>query len=169
MSTWVDGTSVIGTGSLDGFAIGALMSAACVLAITALRRARARRARVARDGGVLAAEAFGAGMERVAQPEELGAHSAAGREGRGAGGYRSRHRLGDPIPGGPPWGAALLGAAFLGGPPWDGVPLDSTFPGGAFPGSAFTGGVLPGSAFTGGAFPGGGSRRGCASGSGVPE
>jgi len=35
MSAWVSAAPVIGTGSLDGFAIGALMTGACALAITA--------------------------------------------------------------------------------------------------------------------------------------
>jgi len=55
MSTWVSAAPVIGTGSLDGFAFGALMTGACALAITGPRRA--------------------------------------------PGGYQSRHRRGDPIPG----------------------------------------------------------------------
>src|SRR4030081_3091665 len=138
MSTWVGMAPVIGSSSLDGFAIGALMSGACALAITAPRRAQARQAPTARDGSapvaersgwlcehvmaaeaiwpVAAAEAFeagmaaeangsvvaveagGAGAERLARPDELGAlgpgRSAVGREGRS--GYRSRHRLRGP-------------------------------------------------------------------------
>jgi hypothetical protein len=50
MSTWVGMAPVIGSSSLDGFAIGALMSGACALAITAPRRAQARQAPTARDG-----------------------------------------------------------------------------------------------------------------------
>ncbi len=123
MSTWVSAAPVIGTGSLDGFAFGALMTGACALAITGPRRAR--RSSAARDGADRAAERsgwlcehvmtaevagsgpaveiFGAGSERRARREDLAAHgkgrSAPGREGRAAGGYQSRHRRGDPIPG----------------------------------------------------------------------
>jgi len=39
MSTWVSAAPAIGTGSLDGFAFGALMTGACALAITGPRRA----------------------------------------------------------------------------------------------------------------------------------
>jgi hypothetical protein len=132
MSTWVSAAPVIGTGSLDGFAFGALMTGACALATTGPRRAR--RSSAARDGAAraaersgwlcehvmtaeaagsrlaaeaawsgLAVEIFGAGSERRARREDLAAHgkgrSAPGREGRAAGGYQSRHRRGDPIPG----------------------------------------------------------------------
>jgi hypothetical protein len=167
MSAWVSVAPAIGSGSLDGFAIGALMSGACALAITAPRRARrplaagggaqaggrngwlcehvmaaeaigfglAAEAAVAVDGAAggavtaevarteetvemvetartgmawaglagagPAGEAFGAGAERLARPEELGTQGkgrpAGGREGKSAGGYRSRHRRGDPI------------------------------------------------------------------------
>ena len=67
MSAWVSAVPAFGVDSLDGFAIGALMSGACALAITVPRHARARRAQ-------------------------------AGRDGRTACGYRSRHRIGDPVP-----------------------------------------------------------------------
>jgi hypothetical protein len=132
MSTWVSAAPVIGTGSLDGFAFGALMTGACALAIAGPRRAR--RSSAARDGAAraaersgwlcehvmtaeaagsglaveaagsgLAVEIFGAGSERRARREDLAAHgkgrSAPGREGRAAGGYQSRHRRGDQIPG----------------------------------------------------------------------
>jgi hypothetical protein len=159
MSTWVSAAPVIGTGSLDGFAFGALMTGACALAITGPRRAR--RSSAARDDAAraaersgwlcehvmraeaagsglraeaagsglraeaagsglraeaagsglraeaaesgLAAEISGAALERRARREDVGAHgkgrSAPGREGRAAGGYQSRHRRGDPIPG----------------------------------------------------------------------
>jgi hypothetical protein len=56
MSAWASAAPVIGTGSLDGFAIGALMSRACALAITAPRRAR--RLSAVR-GGAQAAERNG--------------------------------------------------------------------------------------------------------------
>jgi hypothetical protein len=174
MSTWVDVAPVIGTGSLDGFAIGALMSGACVLAVTATggararhapvardggalavtatRRARARQAPVARDGGALAAGAFGADTEPMARLDELdaqgGGRLAAGGDGTDAGGYRSRHRLGDPIPDGPLWGTALLDAAFPCGAPWDA----------AFPSGAPWDAALPGCAPWDAAFPGEGPR-----------
>lgn len=142
MSTWVGAAPVFGTGSLDGFAIGALMSGACVLAITAPRRARARQASAAREGGTLAAKHNGwlrehvmaadAGTERMAKPEELGApgggRPAVGREGRTAGGYRSRHRLGDPIPGSAPGEDASPDCASPGGGPANGAFPDSAFP-----------------------------------------
>jgi hypothetical protein len=57
-------------------------------------------------------EAFGAGAERLARPEEFAAHGkrrpAAGRTARAAGGYRSRHRVGDPVPGSLRWDGAEL-------------------------------------------------------------
>src|SRR5260370_20067513 len=127
MSTWAGVGPASGTGSRDGFAIGALMSGACVLGITARRRAQARHVPRARAGAVVAersgwlcehvmaaevagtgvsAEAFGAGAERLARPEEPGAlgdgRSAAGREGRAGGRYRRPHPLGAPLPGRPP-------------------------------------------------------------------
>jgi hypothetical protein len=57
MSTWVSAAPVIGAGSLDGFAIGALMTGACALAVTAPRRTRGRKAPSARDRAVAAEEA----------------------------------------------------------------------------------------------------------------
>ena len=51
MNAWVGVAPVIGTGSLDGFAFGALMSGACVLAITAPGRARGRLVWLAPEGG----------------------------------------------------------------------------------------------------------------------
>jgi hypothetical protein len=85
MSAWVGVAPLIGAGSLDGFAIGALASGACFLAITASRRARKRHALALSDGPalgprphqawlcehVLAAEAFPADAERLAQPDML--------------------------------------------------------------------------------------------------
>ena len=135
MSTWVSAAPVIGTGSLDGFTVGTLMTGACALAIAGPRRAR--RSSAARDGAARAAERsgwlcehvmtaeaagsglavqaagsglgvviFGARSERRARREDLAAHgkgrSAPGRAGRAAGGYQSRHRRGDPIPGSRP-------------------------------------------------------------------
>ncbi len=126
MSTWVGMAPVIGNSSLDGFAIGALMSGACALAITAPRRTRARQA----------VGTGGAGAERLARPDELGVlgpgRSAVGREGR-SGGYRSRHRVGDLLPGSAPWDDVSLDSGSRGG----------TFPGDASPRGAFAGGVIP--------------------------
>jgi hypothetical protein len=143
MITLVGAAPVIGFGSLDGFAIGALVSGACALAITSPRRSRRRR--VAASGlpvaairsnwlceRVMASEtrngkpraagervalserrltgqrmtgahrmAGGAADERLARPDELGADGAgllADGRGSRALGYRSRHRLGDPVP-----------------------------------------------------------------------
>ena len=171
MSTWVGISSVIGAGSLDGFAVGAMMSGAFFLAVTAPRRARRRQAAAVGAGGALAvgprgwlskhasagrapraegsgaevlgrgtfgAGTFGADAERVAQPDEPGAQDRAGgappsgRDGRIAGGYRSRHRLGDPVP----------GQTLPGGPSRDGAspgsaPRESARPSSAFPDSAF--------------------------------
>src|SRR5215469_1497601 len=56
MSAWASAAPVIGTGSLDGFAAGALMSVVCAMAITTPRRAR--RPPAAR-GGAQAAERNG--------------------------------------------------------------------------------------------------------------
>jgi hypothetical protein len=109
---------VIGTGSLDGFAAGALMSVVCAMAITAPRRARQPSAAAAEvvAGGVAAEAprgelagvtvetrlAIGAEAERLARPEDVGAQdtgcSAGGRYGSAAAGYGSRHRPADPIP-----------------------------------------------------------------------
>jgi hypothetical protein len=55
MSTWVGMGPVIGPGSLDGFAIGVMMSGACFLAVTAPRRARRRQAVAAGTAGMLTA------------------------------------------------------------------------------------------------------------------
>jgi len=53
MSTWVGMGPVIGPGSLDGFAIGVMMSGAVFMAVTAQRRTR-RRPAVAGGPGMLA-------------------------------------------------------------------------------------------------------------------
>lgn len=68
MSTWVSAAPIIGAGSLDGFAIGALMTGACALAVTAPRRTRGRKAPSAR-GGALAAEEGGWLCEHVMAAE----------------------------------------------------------------------------------------------------
>lgn len=212
---------MIGAGSLDGFAIGALVSGACALAITSPGRMRKRRA--ARDGGspltdassgwlcehvmaheyrmaaeervasapILSGEhripdagtpdmisdhsrVGGAADERLALPEELGTHGAdALADGRGsrALGYRSRHRIGDPVPPRPSPGApqdhALPGAASPDrragdGPSRNGArPAfpDSAFPESALPGIASPNGVRPDVAFPDGSFGRPGTRR----------
>ena len=243
MNTLVGAAPLIGTGSLDGFAIGALVSGACFLAITSPRRTRRRRADVARAGRapltaarsswlrehVMATEhrmvalpriagghvaagehrlagehrmagehrltgeprmagehpmAGGADEERLALPEELGGHGtgllANGRGSRAAG-YRSRHRLGDPIPGSSAPGGAPRDSS-PGGAPRDGMlpggahrdsvlpdvvspdrPSENdaprknrppAFPDSAFPGRVFPDSALPDSAFPDSAFPG---------------
>jgi hypothetical protein len=82
MSAWASAAPVIGTGSLDGFAAGALMFVVCAMAITAPRRARRpppgrSGARAAEPNGWLcrhvmaaeAAEAAGFGLAAEAAPE----------------------------------------------------------------------------------------------------
>jgi hypothetical protein len=128
--------------------------------------------------------AGGAADERLARPEELGTRPAdALADGRGsrAMGYRSRHRLGDPVPARPaprgPQDNALPGGASPDRRAGDGAPRngkrpafpDSAFPDSAFPDSAFPESGLPGIASPNGArrdatFPDGsfwrqGSRR----------
>jgi hypothetical protein len=53
MSTWVGMGPVIGPGSLDGFAIGVMMSGVCFLAVMAPRRARRRQAVAGGTEGML--------------------------------------------------------------------------------------------------------------------
>ncbi len=55
MSTWVGMGPVIGPGSLDGFAVGVMMSGAVFLTLTAPRRARRRPAVAAGTTGMLTA------------------------------------------------------------------------------------------------------------------
>jgi hypothetical protein len=128
MSALVSAAPAIGTGSLDGFTIGALMSGACALAITAPRRVRrpsAARggARAAERNGwlcehVMAAEAVkiapaGAGVaaaEAIA-PAVVG-EAAGGRYGKAAAGHRSRRRRGDPLPGRAPRDGVSPGIVF---------------------------------------------------------
>jgi hypothetical protein len=223
----LDGAApMIEVGSLNGFAVGALVSGACALAITSPGRMRKRRA--ARGGGTpptdassgwlcehvmaheyrMAAEERvatgpvlsgerripgagapdvtgkpgrpgGAADERLARPEELGTRPAdALADGRGsrAMGYRSRHRLGDPVPARPaprgPQDNALPGGASPDRRAGDGAPRNGkrpAFPDSAFPDSAFPESGLPGIASPNGArrdatFPDGsfwrqGSRR----------
>jgi hypothetical protein len=103
MSAWLGVSPLIGAGSLDGFAIGALASGACFLAIAAPRRAHRRRALALDEGAaigsgshdgwlcehVMAAEAFPADAERLVSPDrsdvhpdETGSTGAEGRAGR---------------------------------------------------------------------------------------
>ena len=79
MSVWVGISPLIGAGSFEGFAVGATVSGAFFLAITAPRRLRRRRAAAA--GGAR-------GVPVRASSAEAGPAA-----------YRSRHRLGDPSPG----------------------------------------------------------------------
>jgi hypothetical protein len=156
MSTWVGISPVIGAGSLEGFAVGATVTGAFLLAITAPRRLRRRQAAAGTHSAPGSArspeaEAFDAGssgaeVERAqSQPgaqEDVGCTPPTGRAARtaraagaaGAAGaaYRSRHRLGDPIPDG-----ALPGAA-----PRDDAQPDTPFPDVAFADAAFPGGVF---------------------------
>jgi hypothetical protein len=173
MSTWVGISPVIGAGSLDGFAIGAMMSGTFFLAITAPRRAQRRQLAAARAGGALATgprawlrehltaapatrtvtspdeaagsespspvvpaqDASGPDDEQVTQPDGPVVGDDApktSRDGKAAGGYRSRHRLGDPIAGGTPPAESSPAAARRRR---------------AIPESAFLGRIFPGSAF----------------------
>jgi len=110
MSLWVGISPLIGAGSLEGFAVGATVSGAFFLAITAPRRLRRRRAAVAGPCGVPACGV--PASARSAAPGALGAESchveafgagagaAAGQAGQVGqvgqpepGAYRSRHRL----------------------------------------------------------------------------
>jgi hypothetical protein len=144
MSTWVGVTPLIGAGSLDGFAVGALMSGACSLAIVAPRRGRRRQIAAACHGLALAvgrpeqegqhvrpADVFGVGSEPVAQPEE------PARGGRPAVG---RHRLANPD--------GVLAGRFS---PGDTRRGDGTRPGSNGPGSTWPGNTRPGGTRTGGA------------------
>jgi hypothetical protein len=147
MSTWVGVTPLIGAGSLDGFAVGALMSGACSLAIIAPRRARRRKLTVGGHGLALAvgrpewenhhvrsADVFGADSGRGAHHEEPDGRPVVGR-----------HRLVNP--GGTPRETARPSR----------TSRHAAFPGSAFPGSAFPGLALPDLAFPDGAS--GPSRR----------
>ena len=138
MSLWVGISPLIGAGSLEGFAVGATVSGAFFLVITAPRRMRRRQAAVAgtrggpastssaeigsvgtgaldvglcgaeaglcgTEAGLCGTEAFRPEAERVAQPQpgaqdDASWTSPTGQDRRAAA-YRSRHRLGDPIPG----------------------------------------------------------------------
>src|SRR5260370_32940790 len=93
MSTWVGMAPVIGNSSLDGFAIGALMSGACALAITAPRRTQARQAPMARDGRGRAAERSGWRCEHVIAAEAVWAGKAAGAVQAGMGAHAAGARV----------------------------------------------------------------------------
>ena len=95
---------VFGAGSVEGFAIGALMSGTCILVITSPRRNRRRNTAVAAGGRRLAAarglDQPGAGDEPqiAAQPQAPDDTGTAGRERQDRlepDGYRSRHRSSD--------------------------------------------------------------------------
>ena len=213
MSAWASAAPVIGTGSLDGFAAGALMSVVCAMAITAPRRPPAARggAQAADRNGslcehVMAAEAAGFGLaasvamavasaaevvgggvaaeapraeladvatgtrltigadessgaaqERLARPENVGARrtdcSAAGQYSTAAGGYRSRHRLGDPIPFGAPRDGASPGSTSEQGAFPRIVAQQSPFPGSAVRSNAFADSAFPRTAFADSVLP----------------
>jgi hypothetical protein len=174
MSTWVGISPVIGAGSLEGFAVGATVTGAFLLAITAPRRLRRRSAAAAGtrsapgrasspeaeafDAGSFGVGSFGVGagagsfdagwfgaeVERAAQSqpgaqEDVGWTPPTRRADRDdrAVAYRSRHRLGDPIPDG-----ALPGAASR-----DDAQPDTPFPDVALPDVAFPDVAFPGGVF----------------------
>jgi hypothetical protein len=113
----------LGARAIDGFAIGALMTAACFLAVTAPRRAGrfwrprphrsslrvfARGRRPGAGDGVLGVQAAAVGQDWPDLPRDADERSAAGLPGIGSdrsadgtaegdlpGGYRSRHRRTD--------------------------------------------------------------------------
>jgi hypothetical protein len=163
MNIWVAISPLIGRGSVEGFAAGVTLSGALFLAITVPRRSRRRQAaavtrgvpvsRSSAEASVSSAEAgafdlglYGVGAlraeaERVVQlppgaRDEAGWTSLTGRDGRPAA-YQSRHRLGDPRPGGafPPGafpGWASRGHAQPEPPARDVTSTDVTFREGAF-------------------------------------
>jgi hypothetical protein len=175
MSTWVGISPLIGAGSPAGFAVGATVSGAFFLVITAPRRLRRRRAAAAgapgvpvsarsAEAGTLDAElcrveTFGAGAEaeRVAQPQpgaqdEATWTSLTGRDRRSAA-YRSRHRLGDPIPGRAARGGASAGRARRSGAFWPGgfpswASQDDAQPDTPFPDVAFSDVAFPDGTFS---------------------
>jgi hypothetical protein len=176
MSVWVGISPLVGAGSLEGFAVGATVSGAFFLAITALRRVRRRQAAAvgargvpvsassaeagALDAELFRPEAFGAeaeaNAERVVQPQpgvqdDASCTSPTGRDGKSAA-YRSRHRIGDPIPGRAARGGASVGRARRSGafspsalPGWasrDDAQPDTPFPDVAFSDVAFPDGTF---------------------------
>ena len=155
MSLWVGISSLIGAGSLEGFAVGATVSGAFVLAITAPRRVRRRAAAAgtrgvpvsasdaearALDAGLCGVEALGAEAERVTPPQpsaqdDVSRTPPAGRDDGTA--YRSRHGLGDPIPGRVAHGGASAGR----------TRRSVAFPRSAFPGRVSRDDARPGTPF----------------------
>jgi len=163
MNLWVGISPVIGAGRLDGFAVGATVSGAFFLAITAPRHARRRQGAAAGtrgvpvsasgaepgglDPGLCSVEALRAEAERVVQSQpavqddqpqpaaqdDAGRTSPPGQHGRAVA-YRSRHRLGDPIPGHAAPGGASVGHTRRGG-----ASVGHTRRSGAFPPSALPG------------------------------
>jgi hypothetical protein len=92
----------VGAGSLDGFALGALMSGTCILMLTSPRRGRRHGLAAAREQHhPVMAEAPGdvaaghqAPVTAPAPPPDENGAEAEDREDL-AGGYRSRHSLAD--------------------------------------------------------------------------
>ena len=103
-------TPAFGAASLDGFAIGALISGACMLVITSPRRERRRTVTTAHDGHALAgmrrtsartSEALGDAARELLVPEyqpDQDAPAQPDRRQAGARDYQSRHRLAGPSP-----------------------------------------------------------------------
>jgi hypothetical protein len=161
MSTWVGVTPLIGAGSLDGFAVGALMSGACSLAIVAPRRGRRRQIAAACHGLALAvgrpeqegqhvrpADVFGVGSEPGAQPEE---------PARGGRPVVGRHRLANPdgvLPGGLSPGGTRRGGRTRPGSTWPGSTRGGTRTGGALRDTAPPSRTSRHAAFPEAAFPG---------------
>jgi hypothetical protein len=162
MSTWAGIAPLIGAGSLDGFAIGALASGACFMAITAPRRARKRRAAPAaadysdalsaarrdwlRDDIIITeTDAFPANAERLWLPDtpDVGQPFAPARDNRENRSAAGRHRLGDPIPE-PPDKVSGREAMEDGAAPVEAVLSDMPLPAGTSRHTAFPEGVLPG-------------------------
>jgi hypothetical protein len=164
MSVWVGISPLIGAGSLDGFAVGATVSGAFFLAITASRRVRRRQAAAAGTPGVPR------GVPVSASSAEAGAFDA-GSFGAGSFGARAfdagafgaeAERVAQPQPGArddaswmiSPTGrderaAAYrsrhrLGDAILGGALPDGAFRDGVSQDGVSPGGAARDGVSPG-------------------------
>jgi hypothetical protein len=102
---------VFGAGSLEGFAIGALMSGTCILLLTSPRRNRRRRPAAAPGGRRLAAargrvraargwdQAGAADEPQIAMqpqaPDDAGTAGGERQDRPEPDGYRSRHRLSD--------------------------------------------------------------------------
>jgi hypothetical protein len=108
---WGLGTNIVpvlGARSLDGFAVGALMTAACFLAVTAPRRNRRPRRRVTAAVRGRPAAATGPGAGVMSGADAVGQQGTRSGDDRRSGGYRSRHRRPDEpwtMPGEPRRGA----------------------------------------------------------------